>query len=292
MVKEIYVKTVLNKHKKRDKWFLDDYSLNPYKNCEFNCHYCYIHASNYGRNVGEVLAVKINAPTVLAKQLSRRARKGEYGYIALSSATEPWMYIEEKYKVTRKCLEVIAHYKFPVHCLTKSTLILRDLDLLTVIDREAKLPPDLQKEPGRGILITYSFSTLDEENARTFEPNAPAPRERLNTIQKLREEGFLVGIAYMPILPYITDTLEELEEMVKTAKEVDAQYLFFSPLTYPGKRLLTILQKHYPQLVNKYKLLYKGKWLPNKQYNNQFYKKVTQLCKKHKIKIGIKPIKL
>lgn len=104
MVNEIQVRSILNKHKKRDSWFLDDYSVNPYSGCPFNCIYCYIRGSKYGENMAETLSVKVNAPELLEKQLSRRARKGEYGIIALSSSTEPYMPIEEETRLTRRCL--------------------------------------------------------------------------------------------------------------------------------------------------------------------------------------------
>ena len=132
MVNEIKVKSILNKHKKRDDWFLDDYSVNPYSGCSFNCIYCYIRGSKYGENMAKTLSVKINAPELLEKQLSRRAKRGEYGVIVLSSSTEPYMPIEEKLKLTRKLLEIILKYRFPVEIATKSKLVLRDLDLLTV----------------------------------------------------------------------------------------------------------------------------------------------------------------
>jgi len=185
MVKEIFVKTILNKHRRRDPWFLDDYSLNPYKLCDFNCIYCYIRGSKYGENMGKCLAVKINAPTLLRKELLRRAKRKEYGFIALSSSTEPWMNIEEKYRLTRKCLQVIAEFKFPVHCLTKSTLILRDLDILKQIDENAILPRDLSMLK-HGVLVTFSLSTIDEGIAKIFEPNAPKPKERLRALQKAK----------------------------------------------------------------------------------------------------------
>jgi len=104
MVNEIQVKTILNKHKKRDDWFLDDYSVNPYYGCSFNCVYCYIRGSKYGENMAKTLSVKLNAPAILAKQLKRRALKGEYGIICFASQ-EAYIPIEAKYEVTRKMLE-------------------------------------------------------------------------------------------------------------------------------------------------------------------------------------------
>ena len=288
MVKEIYVKSVLNKHKKRDSWFLDDYSLNPYKLCQYDCIYCYIRGSKYGENMGKELAVKVNAPLVLAHELKRRADKGEYGFIAVASATEPWMSLEEKYMVTRKCLEVIARYRFPVHCLTKSTLILRDLDLLKEIDKNAILPKDLQKLK-HGVLITFSLSTLKEEVAKIFEPGAPSLWRRLDTLRELKKKGFYAGIAYIPVLPFLSDSDEELEEMVKTAKKLEADYVFFGTLTLQGEGrnlYFKVLEKRFPHLVEKYREIY-VKWYPVKSYCSTFYRKINNLCKKYNIKLGI-----
>jgi DNA repair photolyase len=163
MVNEIQVKSILNKHKRRDDWFLDDYSVNPYEGCSFNCVYCYIRGSKYGENMAGTLSAKVNLPEILERQLSIRAGKGEYGVIAIASSTEPYMPIEEKLKLTRRSIEIIAKYRFPIHILTKSNLVLRDLDLLKEIDRIAILPTDLKPKLRHGAIITFSISTLDEK---------------------------------------------------------------------------------------------------------------------------------
>ena len=181
MINEIRVKSILNKHRKRDDWFLDDYSVNPYSGCSFNCIYCYIRGSKYGENMAKSLSVKINAPELLEKQLSRRAEKGEYGIISLSSSTEPYMPIEEKLKLTRRLLEIILKYRFPVEVATKSKLVLRDLDILKEIDENAILPNDLKSKLKHGAIISFSISTLDEKLAKMLEPcllyTSPSPRD-------------------------------------------------------------------------------------------------------------------
>ncbi|RLI80261.1 radical SAM protein [Archaeoglobales archaeon] len=286
-MREVFTKTILNKHKKRDSWFLDDYSLNPYQLCEFNCIYCYIKGSRYGEKKDK-LAVKINAPTLLEKELYRRAKKKEYGFIALSSATEPWMEAERRYRVTRKCLEIIARYKFPVHCLTKSPLILRDLDLLCEINENAVLPSDLG-ELGCGSLITFSFSTLDEKIAKIFEPNAPRPIDRLKTIEKIKDYGFYCGIAYIPVLPFISDHNEQLDEMIRVAGEL-ADYVFVGALTLHGvgKQLyFRVLEKHFPELIPKYERLYKFNQ-SSREYQKKLEKLAIELCKKHGVKYMIR----
>jgi DNA repair photolyase len=288
MVREIFVKTILNKHKRRDSWFLDDYSLNPYQLCDFNCLYCYIRGSKYRENIKEGLAVKINAPTLLEKELLMRAKRKEYGFIALSSATEPWMHIEKKYELTRKCLEIIVKFKFPVHCLTKSALILRDLDLLGEIDENAILPRDLS-ELGHGVLITFSLSSIDEKIARIFEPNAPKPKERLDALEEVKDAGFCAGIAYIPVLPFISDSDEQLEEMIKIAKEFQADYVFVGALTLHGIKDLyyKVIEKHFPELLSKYKQLFKIFSQPSKDYQLRLEKKAKVFCEKYRVRYRI-----
>ena len=200
MVNKILVKSVLNKHRRRDDWFLDDYSVNPYFGCSFNCIYCYVRGSKYGANMAKNLSVKVNAPEILERQLSRRAERGEYGIVALSSSTEPYMPIEEKLKMTRRILEKILKYRFPVEVLTKSKLVLRDLDLLRKIDEKAILPSDLKSKLKHGTIISFSISTLNEKLAKILEPGAPKPIERLKTMKICKEEGFFTGVCFIPVL--------------------------------------------------------------------------------------------
>jgi DNA repair photolyase len=291
MMNEIRVKSILNKHKRRDDWFLDDYSVNPYEGCSFNCIYCYIRGSKYGENMAKTLSAKVNSPQLLGKQLSRRARKGEYGIIAFSSSTEPYMPIEEKLKLTRKLLEIILKYKFPVHILTKSKLVLRDLDLLKEIDKNAVLPSDLKPKLKHGAIISFSISTLDEKLAKILEPGAPAPRERLETMKKCREEGFLTGVCYIPTLPFISDAEEQLDEMIKTAKDYGADYVLVGALTLFGngpadcKTLYyKFLERYFPELIPKYKSLFKNSFQPTKEYQKELQERSIRICNKYKIK--------
>ena len=294
MINEIKVKSILNKHKKRDDWFLDDYSVNPYSGCSFNCIYCYIRGSKHGENMAENLSAKINAPEILEKQLSIRARKGEYGIILLSSSTEPYMQIEEKLKLTRKLLEIILKYKFPVHILTKSKLVLRDLDLLKEIDKNAILPLDLRPKLKHKVIISFSISTLDEKLARILEPGAPSPKERLETMKKCGEEGFFTGVCYIPVLPFISDTEEKLDEMIKTAKECGANYVFVGTLTLFGdgptdcKTLyFRFLEKYFLQLLTKYENLFKNSFEPPKEYQKELEERAKRLCEKYGVKYKI-----
>jgi DNA repair photolyase len=291
MVNEIQVKSILNKHKKRGDWFLDDYSVNPLESCSFSCIYCYIRGSKYGKNTAKTLAVKVNASELLEKQLSIRTKKGECGIIALSSSTEPYMQIEEKLRLTRKLLEIIMKYKFPVHVLTRSRLVLRDLDLLKEIDKTAILPDDLKTKLKRGVIISLSISTLDERLAKILEPGAPAPKDRLEVVQKCKEEGFLVGVDYIPVLPFLSDSEEKLDDMIRTAKEYGADFVLVGALTLFGNKpadcktlYYKFLEKYYPELVPKYKDLFGISFQPSREYQKELEEKSKRLCEKYGIK--------
>ncbi len=291
MVEKIEVKSILNKHKKRDDWFLDDYSINPYVGCSFNCIYCYIRGSKYG---GKRLSAKINAPYMLEKQLKKRADKKEYGIILLSSSTEAYLPIEEELKLTKKLLEIILRYRFPVHIVTKSTLVLRDLDILKEIDKYAILPEDLKDRLKRGVIISFSISTLDEKLAKIFEPGAPKPRERLETMKKCKEEGFLVGIDFIPVLPYLSDSEDKLDKMIRAAKDYGADFVLVGALTLFGKNpddckvsYYKVLEKYYPDLIQKYKSLFRIFSMPSKQYQSELEERAIEICKKYRIKYKI-----
>ena len=293
-MRRIQVKSILNKHKKRDDWFLDDYSVNPYSGCSFNCIYCYIRGSKYGENMAETFSIKVNAPEVLERQLRRRAMRNEYGIIALSASTEPYQKVEEDLMLTRKLLQIILKYRFPVEILTKSKLILRDLDILRDIDKSAILPPDLRSHLNHGVIINFSISTLDRELSKIIEPGAPSPEERLDTLKKCAEEDFLTGVSYIPVLPYISDSEAQLDEMIGAAKTYGASFVFVGALTLFGsgptdsKTLCyKFIKKHYPDLLPKYKSLFRIFSQPPKQYQEELDEKASKLCRKHKIKYRI-----
>jgi len=291
VVNQVQVRSVLNKHKNRDAWFLDDYSINPYYGCSFNCIYCYTKGSKYGEHIMKGLSAKINAPTILEKQLKRRSRKGEYGIIALSTSTEAYMQIEEKLNLTRSILKIILRYRFPVHILTKSKLVLRDMDILKKIDENARLPKDLEQKLDHGVIISFSISTLDEKLAKILEPGAPKPTERLETMKKFKEAGFLTGVCFIPVLPFLSDSEEQLDEMVKTAAEYGADFCLIGALTLFGsgprdcKTLYyRFLEEYYPELVPKYKKLYGNFWAPSNQYQKRLEEISRRLCEKYGVK--------
>ena len=216
MPNEIQVKTVLNKTKRRDPWFLDDYTANPYSGCSFNCLYCYIRGSKYGTHMEEKLGIKVNSPEILEKNLAARAKKGQYGIVVMASATDPYLHFEQDYQLTRRFLELFLKYRFPVHIITKSDLVIRDFDLLKEIDANAVLPAELEGKLSRKVFVTFSFSTLDDRVGAIFEPGATPPSARLQTLKTTLAAGFHSGVSLMPLLPWISDKGDILEETYRT----------------------------------------------------------------------------
>jgi DNA repair photolyase len=294
MLHQKQVKSVLNKHKKRDSWFLDDYSVNPYEGCSCNCLYCYIRGSKYGENMDEGLAVKTNALEILEKQLAARAKKNQYGIVAIGSATDAYIRHEEKYQLTRGILELLLKYRFPVFISTKCTLLTRDIELLKAIDRSAILPEDLQHKLNRGLILSVSVSTLNESISNMLEPGAAPPLQRLELVKQLKEEGFLVGVNAIPVLPLISDTEEELEKIIIAAKEHGADYILVGSLTLFGNGIADsktlfykFLEKYNASLLPHYEQLYGSNFYTSFAYQNQLKERAERLCRKHQIRNGI-----
>jgi DNA repair photolyase len=284
MPREIEVKSVLNKQKHRDSWFLDDYTLNLYSSCSYNCLYCYIRGSKYGSNLETSLSIKANAIPVLDRQLAARARKGQHGFIVLSSATDPYLNIEKQLGLTRQALETILRHRFPVHMLTKSTLIERDFDLLHEIDARAILPEALQGRGLGGTIVSFSFSNLDDEVGAIFEPGAPLPTERLQTMRHAVAAGFLTGVSLMPLLPFISDTTAHLDHMFGSFRDCGAHYVLPATLTLFGdgkadSKTLTMnaIRKYYPHLEDRYNRYFAGSNQMPEYYREAFYKKMGEL---------------
>ena len=289
MPKEIEVKYALNKTKKRDPWFLDDYTFNPYSSCSFNCLYCYIRGSKYGSNLATSLSVKTNAIEILDRQLTNRAKKNQYGIIVLSSVTDPYIQIEKHYTLTRQALEVILKHRFPVHIITKSDLIQRDFDLLKQIEQNAILPTDL-KQLKKGVIISFSFSTVQDSVAKIFEPGATPPSKRIGALQTTLEQGFLSGVNLMPLIPYISDTTEQLHLAFSKFKAMEVDYILPATITLFGngkadsKTLIqNAIDKHYPQLSEKYEKFFANNTEMPKYYKTAFRKKMNELCEAYEL---------
>lgn len=184
IIKEIKVKSVLTKSGIPGA----DYCINPYVGCFHGCRYCYAtfmkRFTNHTEPWGGFVDVKINAAEVLEKQLKR----AEKGSVIISSVTDAYQPIEARYKITRKCLEVLLQYQhqFSVDILTKSPLVLRDMDLIKRF---------------KDIYVGITITTDDEDMRKVFEPNAPSISARINALKKLHDNGIETYAFIGPVLP-------------------------------------------------------------------------------------------
>jgi len=294
LIQKKQVTSVLNKHKKRDSWFLDDYSVNPYEGCSCNCLYCYVRGSKYGENMEDGLLIKENALQVLDKQLQSRAKRRQYGIVVVGSATDAYIHHEKEFKITEGILQLLLKYRFPVFISTKCDLITRDIDLLKAIDNAAILPEDLGPALKRGVILSVSLSTMNEQIAGILEPGAIAPLQRLQLMQKLRQEGFLTGVNAMPLLPFISDTEEALDNMIATIKSYGADYVLAAGLTLFGSakadsKILYyhFLQKFNPSLIPAYDKLYVNDFYALRHHQQLLKERAERLCQKYSIRNSI-----
>ncbi len=225
----------------------------------------------------------------LDRQLTLRAKKGQYGIIVLSSATAPYLQLEKKYELTRKALFAIAKHRFPVHIITKSDLVERDFDVLQQINEHVILPEGLA-ELKKGVIISFSFSTLDDAVAAIFEPGTTAPSERLKALDKCLKQSFLAGVSLMPLLPFISGTTAQLNLMFSAFKSMKADYVMPAGITLFGSGkadsktlLLNAIKKHYPEPESRYLTYFSNSSEIPSYYRNAFGKKMKELCSEYGI---------
>ena len=294
MIRSREVKTALNKLKKRDSWFLAEYTVNPYEGCSCNCLYCYIRGSKYGENMADTLSLKSNVLPVLEKQLKSRSAKSQYGFVAVGSATDAYIPHEKDLHVTEGILKLLFKYRFPVFLSTKRQLIIRDVELLKQIDKTAIIPPDLRNRMNNGVVLSVSISTMNETITNLLEPNASTPMERLELVKQLKEEGFLVGVNAIPILPYISDGEKELERIIESAASYSADYILIGGLTLFGKEpadsrtlYYRFLRLYDASLIERYDHLFGENNYAPAAYHSMLKARGDAICKKYNLRTKI-----
>ena len=282
LVKEIKAKSILRKAKKTDSWFLINYGMNLYRGCAHNCVYCDGRSEGYyvEGEFSEEVTVKINAINILRQELDptrKRIPLKHYFAGLVGGVGDSYQPLEKKYKLTRQALDLFYEKRFPVHILTKSTLIERDTDIIKKINEQKRA------------IVSFSFSSANNEISSCFEPGVPSPSERLKTLSKFKKEGIPCGMYLMPVIPFITDTPEVMEDTIKKAKETNLDFIIFAGMTLKEGRqkeyFMKTLRKNFPQFIPHYENVYlKNKWgEPTKQYQESIHKTFNLLSKKYKI---------
>ena len=229
------------------------WSLNPYRGCIHACHYCYARLSHtyLGMNADDDFESKIIVKSNIAEVLRGELRKPSWTRerVAIGTATDAYQPCEGRYRLTRRCLEALLAADTPVSIVTKSTLILRDLDLLTRL------------ADGPGATVYFTITTLDPEHSGLIEPGTPPPLKRLAVLRRLTDAGVPCGVFLAPILPGITDSVESLQAVAAAAKDHGAVSFGSAVL-----RLAPLVKEHYlgfvaasfPDLLPRYERAYAG----------------------------------
>src|SRR5229473_2695534 len=254
------------------------WTINPYRGCEFACKYCYARYTHEfmemrdGVEFEQKIYVKQHAADLLRHDL-RRVKPGEA--IALGTATDPYQPAERRYEITRGILEEFARHRgFELGIVTKSNLIVRDVDLLREVARNNLLS------------IHVTVTTLNVELARILEPRAPRPDLRMDAVRQLSQAGLNVGVSSSPVLPGITDSPADLEAVVKAAAAAGARHLFAGPLFLKpcsAAVFLPFIEQHFPQLVENYRERYHDRSFLPPCYS----KRIAQLIAGFRQKYGI-----
>ncbi len=272
---EIKCKSALGSYRLLNTQFWTSYCFDPYNNCEFNCLYCHTTSqkSEHCREFSVPVYAKTNAAKVLAKELSQYKRRG---VVRLSLSTDPYQPVEKKYQITREFLQVLNANGWPFAIGTKSDLILRDIDLLEEAAKKS------------WCCVSVTITTLDEALAKTLEPNAPSPKRRLEVIKALSDRGITVGLWLIPLIPYVTDTEENMNSVIGAATKNGAKFVLCGTLDMRGAdRFRNFVSSNQAHLLAKYKELYEGKPLApscgnlDESYLYPTYLRFESICRKH-----------
>jgi DNA repair photolyase len=253
-----------------------EWTINPYRGCEFACKYCYARYTHEfmemrnGVDFEQKIYVKQHAAELLRQEL-RHVKPGEF--ISIGAATDPFQPAERRYEVTRAILGELARHKgLQIGIITKSNLVLRDMDLLQEISRNSRLS------------VTLTITTLDVDLARILEPRAPRPDLRIDAVRQLIDSGIHAGVSCCPVMPAITDSPRNLESLVQATVEIRGHYIFANPLFLKpcsAAVFMPFLEEKFPQLVAEYRERYKDRAFLPKTYHQRIAQLMTRLRQKH-----------
>src|SRR5690242_4739073 len=227
------------------------WTVNPYRGCTHACHFCFARPThtylgfNAGRDFEREIVVKVNAPEVLRTELARPSWRRQH--VAMGTNTDPYQWVEGRYKLMRGIWEALRDASNPCSILTKSPLVLRDVDLLQQIAQRTD------------VTACLSVPTLDQKAWRASEPRTPNPRARLEAVAELNRAGIPTGILIAPLMPGINDAPEQVEEIIALATEAGAAHIGGITLHLRGavrQVFFDWLRGYRPDLVPRYERLY------------------------------------
>lgn len=256
------------------------WDLNIYRGCEHNCQYCfamYTHQYMGDTDFFHHIYIKKNIVAELEKKLSSKSWKKEL--INLGGVTDNYQPVEATYQLMPEILKKMIQYQNPITISTKSSLILRDLELIKELSEVTT------------VNIAFTITTLDCNLAAKIEPGASSPEERVKALKKFKEDTkAVVGIHMMPLIPYLTATRKNMEQLFQIAQEIGVDYCIPSSLSLRGitrKSFLAFLKENYPTIYPKLLYLYNNRDV-KREYKKKFYQLLRELSQKYNISFDYK----
>lgn len=255
-----------------------DWSLNPYMGCAHRCTYCYVRGFERRADrpsddqYGTSIRIKVNVAEVLRRELAKPSWKREE--VVVGAATDPYQPVEGQYRLTRACLKELAAAKNPTGIITRGPMIVRDIDVLQDVARRG------------GLSVHVSVPTLDLDVWEKTEPGAPPPHQRLRAVKMLVEAGIDAGIGIAPVLPGITDRPEQLEEIVRAARDAGATNVWANVVYLrPGTRehFFRCLDQHWPHELERYQRAYLKSAYPGREQTEPVKRTVADLRERYAV---------
>jgi DNA repair photolyase len=227
------------------------YTINPYRGCTHACVFCFARPThtyldfNAREDFEREIVVKVNVPEVLRVELARPSWKREH--VAIGTNTDPYQWVEKRYGLMPGIWEALRDADTPCSVLTKSPLLLRDIELFKELAQRV------------GFTANLSIPTLDEKAWRATEPHTPHPRARLEAVAELNRAGIPTGVLVAPLMPGVNDAPEQVEPLLELAAEAGATRIAGVPLHLRGAVhdiFFDWLRAHRPDLIERYEKLY------------------------------------
>ncbi|NLB90143.1 MAG: radical SAM protein [Clostridiales bacterium] len=265
-------KTILSPKKDYSSWFGYDYNMNLYRGCNHGCIYCDSRSQCYGITSFDTVCVKENALLLLEKELISKRKRGIVGSGAMSDPYNPF---EKELNLTANALALLYRYHYGVALFTKSPLVTRDLALLSKINHQ------------QPVLCAITVTTAEDSLSKVLEPHAPSSSLRLKAIQDLSKAGIYAGVLLTPVLPFLTDTSDQIEALVELSYQHGAAFIY----TFLGMTLRDIqrnyyyhhLDLHFPGLKKKYISTFGSNYFCAARNQNHLWEVFASACEKRKI---------
>jgi DNA repair photolyase len=272
MIKHIHSKSALNRL--HSNFLPYKWDLNIYRGCSHRCQYCYaLYSHQYLENEDffGTIFVKENIVDLLEQELA--AKKWQHEVINLGGVTDSYQAIEAQEKIMPRILELLIKHKNPVTISTKSKLILRDIELWDKLAHSTT------------VSLAVSLTTFDPAIYPKTEPGSSKPTYRLEVLKAFRQTNVKLGVLAMPILPYLTDSDSNIDELFQKISQVPIDYMFCQLLNLRGRtkpHFLNFIKQNFPLQFAQYSELYNGSFV-NKEFRESFLKRVYLHRKKYNI---------